>query len=70
MSRKVHRLAAQCLGELGAIDPGRIDMPVASAEKVTLGTDSSDLARVLLCDHIARTVRGANDVDMLDAAAL
>ena len=70
LSRKVHRLAAQCLGELGAIDPGRIDMPVATAEKVTLGTDSSDLARILLCDHIARTVRGANDVDMLDAAAL
>ena len=69
LSRKVHRLAAQCLGELGAIDPGRIDMPVATAERVTPG-NASDLARVLLCDHVARTVRGANDVDMLDAAAL
>jgi serine/threonine-protein kinase ATR len=69
LARRVQRLAAQCLGELGAIDPGRIDMPLAPAEKLGRG-DSASLARVLLCDHIARTVRGASDVEMLDAAAL
>jgi serine/threonine-protein kinase ATR len=38
LSRRVQRLAAQCLGELGAVDPGRIDMPVAPAEKLSSGT--------------------------------
>ena len=70
LSRRVQRLAAQCLGELGAVDPGRIDMPAAPSEKLSKGTAGTELARALLCDHIARTVRGANDVDMLDAAAL
>jgi serine/threonine-protein kinase ATR len=69
LSRRVQRLAAQCLGELGAVDPGRIDMPVAPAEKLSSG-NTAELARVLLRDHLARSVRGANDVDMLDAAAL
>ena len=69
LSRRAQRLAAQCFGELGAVDPGRIDMPTASAESLTTGTTHA-LAAALLCDHIARTVRGANDVDMLDASAL
>ena len=70
VSRRVQRLAAQCLGELGALDPGRVDLPVAPAEKLSDGTAGPELAKKLLCEHIARAVRGANDVDMLDAAAL
>jgi serine/threonine-protein kinase ATR len=70
ISRRVQRLAVQCLGELGAIDPGRVDLPAASAEKLGDAVAGSELARKLLCDHVARAVRGANDVDMLDAAAL
>ena len=70
VSRRVQRLAAQCIGELGALDPGRVDLPVAPAEKLGDGTAGPELAKKLLCEHIARAVRGANDVDMLDAAAL
>ena len=70
VSRRVQRLAAQCIGELGALDPGRVDLPVAPAEKLSDGTAGPELAKKLLCEHIARAVRGANDVDMLDAAAL
>ena len=70
VSRRVQRLAAQCIGELGALDPGRVDLPVAPAEKLSDGTAGPELAKKLLCEHIARATRGANDVDMLDAAAL
>ena len=47
-----------------------MDLPVAPAEKLGDGTAGPELAKKLLCEHIARAVRGANDVDMLDAAAL
>ena len=70
LSLRVQRLAAACLGELGAVDPGRIDLPIASTEKLSGAASGTELASTLLCEHIARTVRGAVDVDMLDAAAI
>ena len=70
ISLRTQRLAAACLGELGAIDPGRVDLPLASTEKLSAAADGPALARKLLIEHIARTVRGAADVDMLDAAAI
>ena len=70
LSLRVQRLAAVCLGELGAVDPGRIDLPIALSEKLSGAAAGVKLANKLLCEHIARTVRGAVDVDMLDAAAI
>ena len=66
-SRRVQRAAAQCLSELGAIDPGRL--LIASQQVQALNSESITVASILLVDHLARTVRGANDSDMLDAAA-
>ena len=66
-SRRVQRAAAQCLSELGAIDPGRLLIP--SRQVQPLNSESTTVASSLLVDHLARTVRGANDSDMLDAAA-
>lgn len=66
-SRRVQRAAAQCLSELGAIDPGRL--LIAPQPVQALNSNSKIVATSLLVDHLARTVRGANDSDMLDAAA-
>ena len=66
-SRLVQRAAAQCLSELGAIDPGRL--LIASRNVEPLDDQSTVVASSLLVNHLARTVRGANDSDMLDAAA-
>ena len=70
VSLRTQRLAAACLGELGAIDPGRVDLPLASTEKLSAAASGPALARELLCEHVARTTRGAVDVEMLDAAAI
>lgn len=66
-SRRVQRAAASCLSELGAIDPGRLLIESQSVQ--ALHSDCTTVASSLLVDHLARTVRGANDSEMLDAAA-
>lgn len=66
-SRRVQRAAASCLSELGAVDPGRLLIETQSVQP--LHSDSATVASSLLVDHLARTVRGANDSEMLDAAA-
>ena len=66
-SRRVQRAAAQCLSELGAIDPGRL--LIAPRPVQTLNSEHIVVASTLLVDHLVRTVRGANDSDMLNAAA-
>jgi len=62
------RMAAKCLGELGAIDPGRLGITPESVD-LHLDTTPTEVAQTLLVDHLARMVRGATDAIMLDATA-
>ena len=62
------RMAAKCLGELGAIDPGRLGITTESVD-LHLDTRPTEVSQTLLVDHLARMVRGATDAIMLDATA-
>ena len=62
------RMATKCLGELGAIDPGRLGITTESID-LHLDTRPTEVAQTLLVDHLARMVRGATDAIMLDATA-
>jgi serine/threonine-protein kinase ATR len=62
------RLAAKCLGELGAIDPGRLGLTTESVD-LHLAVSPQEIAQTLLVNHLSRMVRGATDAHMLDATA-
>ena len=49
------RMATKCLGELGAIDPGRLGITTESID-LHLDTRPTEVAQTLLVDHLARMV--------------
>ena len=59
---------AECLGELGALDPARVKITLGGFCPIELKDMS--LAKELICSHLARVLRYASDLDMLGSAEL
>ncbi|KAL6048043.1 Serine/threonine-protein kinase ATR [Balamuthia mandrillaris] len=62
--------AGQCLGELGAIDPGRLDLALMKPACLPcLDKDDNDLAFELINDYLVPVFRAANHTRKQDRAA-
>lgn len=59
---------AECLGELGAVDPAKVNLNLRARSKIERTDD--DLVFELIHKHLARVLRAASETDVQDAAAL
>lgn len=69
LSNKLKMLCAECLGELGALDPARL-VQVEVRQPGRMERSDEDLAFELVTEHLAKMLRAATDTDVADTAAL
>jgi serine/threonine-protein kinase ATR len=69
LSNKLKMLCAECLGELGALDPARL-IQVEVRQPSKMERTDEDLAFELVTEHLAKMLRAAADTEVQDAAAL
>eukprot|EP00850_Spirogloea_muscicola_P002685 SM000010S04323 [mRNA] locus=s10:934582:948443:- [translate_table: standard] len=68
LSQRLRLLCAECLGELGAVDPGRLQVELP--QRPHIDRDDDDLIFELINEHLAKAFRSAPDGEVQDAAAL
>lgn len=69
-SFQVRLLAAQCVGELGAIDPGQINTQMLDENVQSRVADDDTLARRIITQNLVRALKGAPDSKTQDRALL
>ncbi|KAG6548304.1 hypothetical protein Mapa_010357 [Marchantia paleacea] len=68
MSQRLKLACAECLGELGAVDPVKLQVDLRHQSRIE--RNNEDLVFELVKEHLARVLRAATDTDIQDAAAL
>eukprot|EP00850_Spirogloea_muscicola_P000260 SM000001S04662 [mRNA] locus=s1:1542427:1556327:- [translate_table: standard] len=68
LSQRLRLLCAECLGELGAVDPGRLQVELP--QRPHIDRDDDDLIFELINEHLAKAFRSAPDGEVQDSAAL
>eukprot|EP00898_Chlorokybus_atmophyticus_P004675 jgi/Chlat1/5208/Chrsp33S05180 len=68
LGQRVQLLCADCLGELGALDPARIQIDLSQLTNMERSND--DLVVKLISDHLSKLFRAASESNIQDAAAL
>eukprot|EP00850_Spirogloea_muscicola_P009313 SM000052S17705 [mRNA] locus=s52:211237:225088:+ [translate_table: standard] len=68
LSQRLRLLGAECLGELGAVDPGRLQVELP--QRPHIDRDDDDLIFELINEHLAKAFRSAPDGEVQDSAAL
>ncbi|KAJ7539120.1 hypothetical protein O6H91_11G077400 [Diphasiastrum complanatum] len=68
IGQKFKLVCAECLGELGAVDPVKLQVNLRRHSKIERSDE--DLLFELINEHLARVLRAASDTDVQDAAAL
>ena len=61
-------LCAECLGDLGAVDPAKLHVELRKQSKMERSNE--DLVWELITEHLAKVLRAAYDTETQDAAAL
>ncbi|KAL2643558.1 hypothetical protein R1flu_011145 [Riccia fluitans] len=68
MSQRLKLACAECLGELGAVDPVKLQVDLRQQSRIE--RNNEDLVFELIKEHLAKVLRAATDTDIQDAAAL
>ncbi|CAM6089350.1 unnamed protein product [Calypogeia fissa] len=68
ISQRLKMACAECLGELGAVDPVKLQVHLRHQSRIERSNE--ELVFELINDHLARVLRAATDSDIQDAAAL
>ncbi|XRB19605.1 non-specific serine/threonine protein kinase [Pseudoscourfieldia marina] len=68
LSEPLKMRLAECLGELGAVDPSRCEVKPQKSER--LPKNGRELRSVIVKEHLSRLYKSANDLETLNAATL
>ncbi|XP_057837480.1 serine/threonine-protein kinase ATR isoform X2 [Cryptomeria japonica] len=68
VGQKLKLVCAECLGDLGAVDPVKFQKSVCQRFKIECSDD--DIIFELIHEHLARVFRAASDTTVQDSAAL
>eukprot|EP00897_Mesotaenium_endlicherianum_P000569 jgi/Mesen1/10512/ME000083S10013 len=68
LSQRLKLVCAECLGELGGIDPAKLQVELPWRSRMQRSDEA--LVVELIAEHLAKVLRAATDTDVQDSAAL